>query len=135
MSRRPRHICTTGGDEFVILLAEVAEAEDVGQIAAKILQRLTEPLSVEGREITLSACLGISLYPRDSDDGPTLVRNADIAMYRAKRNERSTFAFYSLEMNQHILETLDLEGDLPQIVKGVLEDTGRDLPLICSNWS
>jgi EAL domain-containing protein (putative c-di-GMP-specific phosphodiesterase class I) len=117
MVREADTVARLGGDEFVILLAEVAEAEDVGQVAAKILQRLTEPLSVEGREITLTACLGISLYPRDSDDGPTLVRNADIAMYRAKKHERSTFAFYSPEMNQHILETLDLEGALRQALK------------------
>ena len=106
-----------GGDEFVILLAEVAEPEDVGLVAAKILQHLAEPLSIDGREIRLTASLGVSLYPRDSDEGAILIRNADMAMYRAKRDGSSTFAFYSPEMNQRIRETLELEGALRQALE------------------
>jgi diguanylate cyclase (GGDEF)-like protein/PAS domain S-box-containing protein len=107
-------VARLGGDEFVVLLAEVAEVEDVGLLAAKILRLLAEPHRLDDREITLTASLGISLYPKDSDDGATLIRNADLAMYRAKRNDRSTFAFYSPEMNQRILEALELESALRQ---------------------
>jgi diguanylate cyclase (GGDEF)-like protein/PAS domain S-box-containing protein len=105
-------VARLGGDEFVILLAEVAEVEDVGLVAAKILRLLAEPHRLDNREVTLTASVGISLYPRDSDEGATLIRNADMAMYRAKRDESSTFAFYSLEMNQRIHETLELEAAL-----------------------
>jgi diguanylate cyclase (GGDEF)-like protein/PAS domain S-box-containing protein len=110
-------VARLGGDEFVILLAEVAEVEDAGLVAAKILRLLAEPHRLDDREITLTASLGVSLFPRDSDDGPTLIRNADTAMYRAKRNESSTFVFYSPEMNQRIRETLELEGALRQALE------------------
>ncbi|BCA78992.1 EAL domain-containing protein [Desulfuromonas sp. AOP6] len=110
-------VARLGGDEFVILLAEVAEPEDVGLVASKILQHLAEPLWVDNREILVTASLGISLYPKDSDDGATLIRNADMAMYRAKKNKRNSFAFYSPEMNQRILETLELEGALRQALE------------------
>lgn len=103
-------VARLGGDEFVVLLAEVAEPEDVGLVAAKILRNLAEPIWIEEREIIVTASLGISLYPRDSEDGAVLVRNADLAMYRAKAEDRSTFAFYSPEMNRRILEALELES-------------------------
>ena len=110
-------VARLGGDEFVILLAEVAEAEDVGLVATKILRKLGVPLTIGGREITVTASLGISLYPRDGDDGGTLVRNADIAMCRAKGDERSTFAFFSPEMKQRVLETLELENAMRQALE------------------
>lgn len=78
-------VARLGGDEFVLLLAEVADSDDVGLLAARILRDLAEPYRIEGREVALGASLGISLYPRDSNDGATLIRNADIAMYRAKQ--------------------------------------------------
>jgi diguanylate cyclase (GGDEF)-like protein/PAS domain S-box-containing protein len=105
-------VARLGGDEFVILLAEVAEVEDVGLIARKILDNLSRPYQIGNREIIITASLGISLYPNDSDNGALLIRNADIAMYRAKRDDRSNFCFYTAEMNKHIQETLDLEGEL-----------------------
>jgi diguanylate cyclase (GGDEF)-like protein/PAS domain S-box-containing protein len=101
-----------GGDEFAIVLAEVAEAEDVGLIAAKILRLLAEPHRLAGREVTHTACMGLSLYPKDSDDAATLIRNADMAMCRAKKDKQNSFAFYSPDMNQRILETLELEEAL-----------------------
>jgi len=82
-------VARLGGDEFVILLAEVAEPEDVGLVATKILHNIAEPLTIDGREMTMTASLGISLYPRDSDDGSILIRNADIAMYRVAMSPRS----------------------------------------------
>lgn len=106
-----------GGDEFAILLAEVAEVEDVGLIAAKILRLLAEPHRLDGREVTLTASMGLSLYPKDSDDSATLIRNADMAMYRAKKDKQNSFAFYSPDMNQRIIETLELEVAL----RGALE--------------
>ncbi|MBE0599198.1 MAG: EAL domain-containing protein, partial [Desulfuromonadales bacterium] len=68
-------------------------------------------------EITVTASLGVSLYPKDSGDGTTLIRDADMAMYRAKRDDSNNFAFYSPEMNQRILATLELEGALRQALE------------------
>ncbi|MDY0269195.1 diguanylate cyclase domain-containing protein [Trichloromonas sp.] len=88
-----------GGDEFVILLAELPDSQRVGMIAEKVLRHLTEPLSIDKREITLTASLGGSLYPQDGADGETLVRFADLAMYQAKRNGRNRFALYDAAMS------------------------------------
>jgi len=104
-------VARMGGDEFVILLAEVAEADDVGLVAKKILENLTRPYLIGGREITVTASLGVSLYPRDGADAATLLRNADVAMYRAKE-EGDTFCFYAPAMNKRMHETLELEADL-----------------------
>ena len=100
-----------GGDEFVILLAEVAEGDDVGLVAKKILENLTRPYPISGREITVTASIGVSLYPRDGADGETLLRNADVAMYRAKE-DGDTFRFYAPKMDQRVHETLEMEADL-----------------------
>lgn len=105
-------VARLGGDEFVLLLAEVAEADDVGLLASRILRDLAEPYRIEGREVALGASLGISLYPRDSDDGATLIRNADIAMYRAKQEGGGMFSFFSPEMNQRAMETMEIESAL-----------------------
>lgn len=104
-------VARMGGDEFVILLAEVATVDDVGLVAKKILDNLTRPYIFDGREIRVTASLGVSLYPRDGADVATLLRNADVAMYRAKE-EGGTFRFYAPAMNKRIHETLELETDL-----------------------
>ena len=107
-------VARLGGDEFAVLLAEVADSEDVGMVAAKILEHVAEPLWVDNREVLLTASLGISLYPQDSKDAVTLIRNADLAMYRAKKDGRNNFSFYDPEMNLRVQETLELETDLRQ---------------------
>ncbi|SDM89561.1 PAS domain S-box-containing protein/diguanylate cyclase (GGDEF) domain-containing protein [Geoalkalibacter ferrihydriticus] len=105
-------VARLGGDEFVVLLTEVADSEVVGRVAGKILNRLALPHQLAGHEIHLSASFGVSLYPRDSTDAATLIRNADIAMYRAKREGGSNITFYTSDMNAQVIETLELEGAL-----------------------
>ena len=107
-------IARLGGDEFVLLLTEMARPEEVSQLAAEVLENLTAPFTIDGREVILTASIGISLSPGDSLDGPTLIRDADIAMYRAKKNDRNTYAFYSKEMNQQITRALEMESALRQ---------------------
>ncbi|MEO6708374.1 MAG: diguanylate cyclase [Planctomycetota bacterium] len=84
-----------GGDEFVVLLAEVAHASDVELIARSILAALAEPGQVGEHELSLSASLGIAIFPEDSEDAVTLIGLADAAMYRAKRSAAGSFAFHS----------------------------------------
>ncbi len=107
-------VARLGGDEFVILLAEVAEEEHVGWVAEKILEELTRPFAIE-RQISLTLSMGISVYPRDGNSSDMLLRNADIAMYRAKE-QGGTFRFYAAGMNQKIMDTLELEADLRHAV-------------------
>lgn len=104
-------VARLGGDEFVILLAEVANEEDVGKVAKKILDRLTAPFQIADREITVTASLGISIYPQDGEDEETLIRNADIAMYQAKE-EGNSFRLYAPEMNIVVHEAMEMETDL-----------------------
>ena len=84
-----------GGDEFVVLLPEIAHPEDAGAIAEKILQALAEPHPLEVPVTGVKASIGISLYPDDGDEVPALLKSADAAMYRAKRLPGSSFQFHS----------------------------------------
>ncbi len=104
-------VARLGGDEFVILLGELAGEDDVGPVARKVLEHLTLPYQLGARDLTVTASLGISLYPRDGQDAETLLRNADVAMYRAKE-EGGCFRFYAPEMNLRVMETLEMEADL-----------------------
>jgi EAL domain-containing protein (putative c-di-GMP-specific phosphodiesterase class I) len=105
-------VARLGGDEFIITLVEVAEADDVVLIAKKIRQVLAKPLALAGRELHITASVGISLYPRDGKDSEALIRAADIAMYQAKTDGGDAFHFFAPEMNQRVMETLNIEADL-----------------------
>ncbi len=105
-------VARLGGDEFIVLLTEISEVDEIGLVCSQILNRLAEPHRIDGREIILTASLGVSLFPQDSDNGPCLIRNADMAMYRAKRGKGNDFAYYSPEMDRRAAETLELEGAL-----------------------
>ena len=82
------------GDEFLVLLSEVAHASDAGAIASKMLVSLAEPGDVRGEVVRLSASVGIAIYPEDGKDAATLIERADTAMYRAKRRGRERYEFY-----------------------------------------
>ncbi len=103
-------VARLGGDEFVVLLAEVATEEDIGLVARKIQEQLAEPYLLDGREVMMSASIGIAVYPRDCEDCATLIRNADLAMYRAKGQGGNSISFYAPEMNRRIVEAHELEG-------------------------
>jgi diguanylate cyclase (GGDEF)-like protein len=83
-----------GGDEFLVLLAEVTQASDAAQIAANMLASLAEPCRVEAAVLRLSASIGIAMFPDDGDDGGSLIYRADVAMYRAKREGGGCFDFH-----------------------------------------
>jgi len=105
-------VARMGGDEFVVLLTGVANEDEVSHAAREFLKRVAEPLQLDGREITVATSMGISLYPRDSQDPETLIRFSDIAMYKAKNEGGNSFCFYSPEMNKRAIETLELESAL-----------------------
>ena len=106
-------ISRIGGDEFVAALVNITKHEDAAIVAQKILDNLSLPVMVEGHELQISASIGISVYPDDGDDAETLIKNADIAMYRAKQGEaHDGYLFFSPDMNQRALERLKLENNL-----------------------
>ena len=87
-------VARLGGDEFVIILEQVDGEEGVAEVARKVIQAMALPLSVAGREVTLTGSIGISLYPDDGNDVDALMKTADDAMYRAKALGRNNFQFY-----------------------------------------
>jgi diguanylate cyclase (GGDEF)-like protein/PAS domain S-box-containing protein len=101
-----------GGDEFVILLSEIAFPEDAARSARKLLLSLTAPHSIGGQDLRIDASIGISVYPEDGEDAETLIKNADMAMYHAKERGRNNFQFFKPEMNLKAVERQSLEGSL-----------------------
>ena len=89
-----------GGDEFMVLISEVAEAENAGDIARRILEALPENIEIEGNQISALGSIGIAVYPEDGVDGESLMRNADTAMYHAKECGRNMYKFFCSSMNE-----------------------------------
>jgi diguanylate cyclase (GGDEF)-like protein/PAS domain S-box-containing protein len=88
-------IARQGGDEFIIVLPDVQRTEDAGVVAEKLLHGLAVPYLIQGREVQISASIGISVYPDNGDDVETLMKNSDDAMYRAKAEGRRGFRFFA----------------------------------------
>jgi diguanylate cyclase (GGDEF)-like protein len=109
-------LARVGGDEFTLLVEHAADIHDLGGIAQKLLVAMSSPLTVNGNVYQLSGSIGIAVYPKDGADGASLLKNADIAMYRAKSSGRNNFQFYSSEINEHSVERLTLENQLRQAV-------------------
>lgn len=110
-------VCRRGGDEFVIVLSDLPRAEEAGQLAGKILSTLSQPLEIEGYALASSASIGISLFPTDGQDTETLLRNADLAMYRAKEHGRNNFQFFTADLTAGTLERLHIEHRLRQVIE------------------
>ena len=105
-------VARLAGDEFGLVLADMRHADDAAGVAQKILDSFAQPFSVAGHEIFASASLGLTLYPLDDDSVVGLVRNADVAMYRAKESGGNTCQFYSADMTSKAHERLALENAL-----------------------
>jgi diguanylate cyclase (GGDEF)-like protein len=96
--RRSDSVTRQGGDEFVVLLAEVAQVQDAALTAEKLIEAMAEPHLIDGHRLHVTLSIGISLYPDDSKDAEEMVRNADTAMYHAKRNGRNNYQRFTLDM-------------------------------------
>lgn len=101
-----------GGDEFVILIEELSDPKYVAGVAQKLVGAAQQPFLIQGQECHVTASIGISTYPNDGKDAGALLKNADIAMYRAKEQGKNNFQYYSEQMNMHSLQRLALESSL-----------------------
>jgi diguanylate cyclase (GGDEF)-like protein/PAS domain S-box-containing protein len=110
-------ICRIGGDEFVVVLPEVKRSSDVAHVAQKVIEQLSQPLSIEERELVVTCSIGIAVYPDDGRDAESLIRNADAAMYHAKELGRANYQFFTEQMNQAASRRLQLEGDLRRAIR------------------
>jgi len=105
-------VARQGGDEFVLILSEIREDTDVPVVAQKILKAMSAPFDIGGRELHITCSIGIASYPKDGEDRQTLLKNADAAMYSAKKLGRNNTQYYSAEMNVKAMERLVLENGL-----------------------
>jgi diguanylate cyclase (GGDEF)-like protein len=105
-----------GGDEFAVLLEDVEDLLEVEAVARNINEGLREPFHVGGRQVSVSASIGITICPADGTDPVALLNNADIAMYQAKEQGRNTFKFFTPSMHEEILAHHRTESDLKNAI-------------------
>jgi diguanylate cyclase (GGDEF)-like protein/PAS domain S-box-containing protein len=97
-------ISRQGGDEFLVLLPDPSDTEAITDAAEKILRELSVPFDIDGHHLSTSASIGIAVYPDDGEDFDTLLKKADTAMYQSKKAGRSTYRFYTEQMNIDVVE-------------------------------
>lgn len=107
--RKSDVVARLGGDEFVVLLEDLKDSVAATDVARKILSSLLEPVEIMGQECRVTASIGIALYPRDAQDGSSLMKRADMAMYLAKEEGKNNYQFYSSESSPMSVERLVLE--------------------------
>ena len=105
-------VARLGGDEFTVIMAGLADPEDAGKLARRILSSLAHPFRIENREIFVNASIGIAVYPFDGKDLETLLMHADTAMYKAKEQGGNSYQAYSRSMNATALQRLTLENSI-----------------------
>ena len=109
-------VARLGGDEFMVLLPRISGSSDAGRIARKVIDCLVNPISCNGHELHITTSVGISIFPHDGTDAETLIKHADISMYRAKELGRNKAIYYTAEMNAGSRKQLALENSLRQAV-------------------
>ncbi len=110
-------VARLGGDEFAILLEKIEGKRQARAIARRILDTLGEPVQLQGQSFHLSASLGIAMAPHDDEDPDALIRDADSAMYEAKRRGKNAYHFFSAELVQRAASQLDLERELRRAIE------------------
>lgn len=105
-------VSRVGGDEFTVLLTDINSSTDALLIAEKLLRTLSEPFVVHGHTLTTTVSIGITLTPEDSIDDNVLMKNADLAMYRAKELGRNNIQFFSEDLNRKVLKHLEVEQEI-----------------------
>ncbi|MDP2098737.1 MAG: EAL domain-containing protein [Methylobacter sp.] len=110
-------VARMGGDEFVLLMTNLENENDSALFGRRVLDALSFPIPLDGHQLTVTASAGVSLYPKDGNDLDVLLKNADIALCRAKDMGRNCFQFYSSRMNERMLQRLEFESELRLALK------------------
>jgi diguanylate cyclase (GGDEF)-like protein len=105
-------VARLGGDEFVVLQTAVEDRDSIDRLARGILETMAQPLVLDGNECVPTTSIGIAIAPQDGDRGQTLLRNADLALYRAKEAGRGTYAFFEESLNERAQQRRQVEADL-----------------------
>ncbi len=110
-------VARLSGDEFLVILPDLAAVHDSKVVAHKILAGFSDPFLLEGRELFFTVSIGLSTYPDDSDNPHTLLQHADAAMYRAKASGRNTYCYFTPDINRQAVHRLELESHLRQALE------------------
>ena len=106
-----------GGDEFTAIIPNITHAEDALRVAHRIREQMRRPFVLDGRDVVLTASIGIAVYPDDGGDAASLLKHADTAMYHAKDNGRDNCQFYSASLTERAQQRLNLENNLRQALE------------------
>jgi diguanylate cyclase (GGDEF)-like protein/PAS domain S-box-containing protein len=118
-ARGAEMVARAGGDEFAVLLAgDLAGVEQAAQHAQALIEAVALPCSVEGHDVVLGACVGIALFPDDGDDADSLIKNSEIAMYRAMREAPNGYRYFTARMDVELAERRRMEHELRLAVAG-----------------
>jgi len=115
-ARKTDVVARLGGDEFTLLVTDFQQPEQIGSLAEQILEVLSDPIIIQGREIYIGASIGIALYPGDGISLEELTKHADVAMYQAKASGKNQFQFFQHEMNAKAVHRLSLIHELHKAV-------------------
>jgi diguanylate cyclase (GGDEF)-like protein len=110
-------VCRLGGDEFAVILHDIQHDEDVTFVVEKLLVTSQTPLAFDGKELHVSASIGVALYPKDAEDVNTLEKNADLALYHAKDEGKNTFRMFSEKLNRTSHERITLTNALRHVLE------------------
>lgn len=105
-------VARLGGDEFTILLQDLAKADDISLVIEKVLHAVKQPIAINNEEVVVGSSIGVSVFPDDGQDSDTLLKNADIAMYRAKSEGNNNFQMYTPAMSTKAFGILKMEHRL-----------------------
>ena len=116
-SRKGDIVARLGGDEFAIVMDDDEKTEDVAQFVPRLLEQIARPMKHQGRDVSVTASVGIAVYPVDGEDAATLVKNADAAMYAAKNGGRNTFRFFTRKMNERAKSVVVMRDALQKALR------------------
>lgn len=108
------NIYRLGGDEFAIIINEISK---VDRLVKKIISLISEPFIISGHQVFITASVGIAYYPKDGEDGSSIIKNADAAMYEAKEMGKNQFIYYSRDINEEAIDLLFLENELRNAIE------------------
>jgi len=115
--RKEDTVSRYAGDEFVVFMENIPDAKNPAKLAQKLIDTFNAPVYIKGYRLKVSTSVGISLFPQDGKDTDTLIKNADAAMYRAKKEGRNNFQYYSLELTTEAFEKMAMECALRQSIE------------------
>lgn len=114
--RKEDTVSRYAGDEFIVLMEDFLDTKSPARLARKLIETFNDPVEVKGHSLQITTSVGISLFPRDGDDTDGLIKNADAAMYRAKKEGRNNFQYYNPELTTQAFEKMAMESNLKQSI-------------------